>query len=497
MLRIAGFPKTLCDGITRRELLSIGSVGFLSLSQWGRLRALQAAVEPSEYRGSFGRAKSCILLFLFGSPSQHDTFDPKPDALVEIRGEFGSIPTKLPGVRFCETLPGIAGIADRITVVRSMTSPHANHDVAYALTANPISDIPMQLNPRDPRNWPFIGSVVDYLDEQAGRGSAEMPRNIALPYLLSSRRSHPSRDSGPYGHFLGPNYDPVWTDFQGEGTEHYCYSPGTDNEHRDPFIGVKPGFSLKLTAGEERFAPHLTARLDDRRRLLEQLESARRALDAGSTGSFDKRRQQAFDLLISGKTRTALDLDRESVETREKYGMHLFGQASLAARRLVESGGRFVTVFWDDFHHLQSAWDTHTNHFWKMRNLLCPGLDQTFVTLVEDLEARGLLDETIVACFSEHGRTPRVTTTVRGSGRGHWSDAYSAIFAGGGFARGKIIGATDRTGGYVAENPVSPKDVLATMLHLLGIDPETMIPDRLNRPLAAAGEGRVRHELLA
>ncbi|MEX0716930.1 MAG: DUF1501 domain-containing protein [Planctomycetaceae bacterium] len=496
MLRIAGNPKRLCDGLTRRDLLHIGAIGALSLGQWTRLRKLQAAVAPAEHRGGFGRAKSCILLFLFGSPSQHDTFDPKPEGPADFRGEFTAIPTKLPGVRFCETLPGFAGIADKLTVVRSMTSPHANHDVAYALTSNPLSEIPLQLNPRDPRHWPFIGSVVDYLGERAGRGGNDMPRNIALPYLLSSRRGHPSRDAGPYGHFLGANYDPVWTDFQGEGTEHYCYAPRTENVNRDPFAGVEPGFKLQLTAGEQRFDAHTTARLDDRRRLLEQLETARRSFDAGAAGSFDKRHQQAFDLLLSGKTRAALDLDREPTAMRDRYGMHLFGQASLAARRLIEAGGRFVTVFWDDFHHLQSAWDTHYNHFWKMRHLLCPGLDQTFVALVEDLESRGLLDETIVACISEHGRTPRITPTSKGPGRGHWADAYSAVFAGGGFARGKVVGATDSTGGRVAENPVSPKDILATIYHLLGIDPETTIPDRLGRPLAVGGEGRVRRELL-
>jgi arylsulfatase A-like enzyme len=176
--------------------------------------------------------------------------------------------------------------------------------------------------------------------------------------------------------------------------------------------------------------------------------------------------------------------------------MHLFGQATLAARRLVEAGSRFVTVFWDDFVKLQSAWDTHYNHFPKMRNLLCPGLDQTLAALIEDLEARGLLDETAIACISEHGRTPNLDN-VKGGGRGHWSGTYSAIFAGGGFARGKVVGKSDRSGGEVADNPVSPKDVLATLYHLMGIDPHQTIPDRLGRPIPVAGEGVVRPELLA
>jgi arylsulfatase A-like enzyme len=157
-----------------------------------------------------------------------------------------------------------------------------------------------------------------------------------------------------------------------------------------------------------------------------------------------------------------------------------------------------VTVFWDDFHHLQSAWDTHNWHFPKMRNLLCPGLDQTYTALLEDLETRGLLDETAVVCMSEHGRTPQIDSgpRIHGGGRGHWAQAYSAILAGGGFARGKVVGKTDRTGGEVADTPISPKDILATIYHLLGIDPHTMIPDRLGRPLPVAGEGCVRAELL-
>src|SRR5262249_42462736 len=158
-----------------------------------------------------GRAKACILLYLFGAPSQLETFDPKPDALADVRGELGSIPTVLPGVRVSELLPQTARVLDRATVVRSLTHPYPMHGVAYAITATPVIDIPMQLNARDPRHWPFIGSVVDYLER--GRPKARsrgVPPNIALPWLLSSRRAHPSRDGGPYGHFLGPTYDPLW-----------------------------------------------------------------------------------------------------------------------------------------------------------------------------------------------------------------------------------------------------------------------------------------------
>jgi arylsulfatase A-like enzyme len=184
---------------------------------------------------------------------------------------------------------------------------------------------------------------------------------------------------------------------------------------------------------------------------------------------------------------------------REKYGMHLFGQATLVARRLIEAGTRFATVFWDDFGETANAWDTHFAHYPNMRNVLCPGLDQSFVALIEDLEARGRLDDTLVVCMSEHGRGFRVTSDPRsrGGGRGHWSEAYSIMLAGGGIARGKVVGETDKRGAAVLDTPVSPKDILATMYHLLGIDPDTTIRDPNGVPSPIGGGGRIRTELLA
>jgi hypothetical protein len=402
----------------------------------------------------------------------------------------------VPGVQICELFPKIAGICDKTTIVRSMTHPYAIHGIAYALTSTPFLDIPMQLNPRDPRNWPFIGSVVAHLDDRRGR--ANVPNNIALPWLVSSRRNHPSRDAGPYGHFLGSAWDPMWVEFQGEGTPKLHYDPEAANPTLDPFGGLMPGFRFPLGAGEGASAEVELARLAERRALLGQLGARHRATDGQeATRDFARQQSRAFATLTSTRTREVLDVGRETAAMRERYGLHLFGQSTLAARRLVEAGSRFVTVFWDDFHHLQSAWDTHTHHYPKMRRLLCPGLDQTFTALVEDLESRGLLDETLVVCMSEHGRTPRLMDGREGGGRDHWSQAYSAIFAGGGIARGKVIGRTDAQGGEVADNPVSPKDVLATMYHLLGVDPNATIVDRQGRPVRAAGDGTVRDELLS
>jgi hypothetical protein len=497
MLRILGTQKTLCDGLSRRDLLRVGTLGFLGLGDWLRLRAGEPPGLARRSGARFGQAKSCILLFLFGSPSQHDTFDPKPEAPDEVRGELKPIQTSVPGTQICELLPQIARLGDRTTIVRSLAHPYPIHGIAYAITGTPILSEAMQLNPRDTRHWPFIGSVVQYLDERQNRREPEVPRNICMPWLVSSRRGHPSRDAGPYGHFLGSNYDPVWTEFQGEATRELNYFR---EPYRDPYAGITPESRLPLGASDTLPEGITLGRLTDRQELLRQFDLAARTVERQeAVRNFDKHQQRAFSLMMTSKTREALDIAREPLALRQRYGMHLFGQATLAARRLIEAGSRFATVFWDDYHHLQSAWDTHNWHFPKMRELLCPGLDQTVAALLEDLEARGLLDETLVVCMSEHGRTPKLDSgpRIHGGGRGHWSLAYSMLLAGGGFARGKVVGRTDRIGGEVSDTPISPKDILATMYYLLGIAPHTTIPDRLGRPIAIAGEGRVREELLA
>jgi uncharacterized protein (DUF1501 family) len=238
-------------------------------------------------------------------------------------------------------------------------------------------------------------------------------------------------------------------------------------------------------------------RLNRRKSLVEQLDASRRALDDKlATRTFDHFRDQAYSYLTTSALRDALDVDRESSAMRERYGMTLFGQATLVARRLLEAGTPFVTVLWDEFELVNSAWDTHYYHYELMRDQLCPGFDRAFSALVLDLEARGMLDDTLIVCTTEHGRTPRMENAT-GGGRGHWAQAYSSILAGGGAARGKVVGRTDAIASSVLDTPISPKDLLATIYHLLGCDPETLIHDRLGRPVPIAGEGRVRRELLS
>ena len=499
MLRILGSHKRLCDGLTRRDFLQAGGLGMLGLGAQNSLGALPTVAAAQAARDdTFGRAKRCILLYLYGAASQLETFDPKPDAPPEVRGELGAISTSVPGVQIGELLPQTARIVDRATIVRSMTHPYPLHASAFTLTSIPTINVPLQMSPRDPRHWPFIGSVVDYLADQGGEPAPPISRNIGLPWRLSSRRPYAAGDNaGPYGAWLGRAYDPLWTDFQGKGTRTSTYTFGEQTiQCKDPYGPLEPGCRFGLAADTGLPEGVTLDRLNRRRSLLEQLDDSRRRVDATTaTRSFDEFRGQAFSYLASNTLSDALDVAREPAAMRERYGMTLFGQASLVARRLLEAGTQFVTVLWDEFELVNSAWDTHFYHYKLMREQLCPGLDRALSTLVLDLEERGMLDDTLIVCTTEHGRTPKLEN-VQGGGRGHWAQAYSTMLVGGGVACGKVVGRTDRIAGTVLDTPISPKDILATMYHLLGIDPTTLIRDRLGRPVSIAGEGKVRHELL-
>src|SRR5262245_4295706 len=494
MLRVLGSNKVFCDGLTRRDLLHVGALAplGLTLANWSRAAVAGA---PRDVPGGFGAAKRCVLLYLWGSPSQIDTFDPKPDAPQEVRGTLGSVQSALPGVRVGEVLPRVAKMLDRVTVLRSLTHKDPIHGTAFAFSAVPATDLQLEGNVRDPRHWPFVGSVVDYLAGRADSKPPAVPRNYWLPFPFGSKRG-PSRP-GPYGGFLGPAYDAVWSEFRAKGTREILRDSGDPNtptkKVSDPYAGILPADRFETVAPDDTLT---LDRLDARNSLLDQLDSARRALDAGAGETpFDRHRALARAVLTSGKLRDALDVQRESAKLRERYGMTLFGQSCLAARRLLEAGGKFVTVCWDEYGLVNTGWDTHVYQVPRLRDELGPGLDAAFTALLEDLDARGLLADTAVVVMSEHGRTPRVQN-VAGGGRDHWSRDYSAAFAGAGFARGRVVGRTDRIGGDVVEVPFSPKDVVATLFHVLGIDPRAEIHDRLGRPYAIGGTGRVRTELL-
>jgi hypothetical protein len=500
MLRVLGSPKRLCDGVTRRDFLQAGGLGTLGLTlpDLLRNRALQAATPAAAgHDKHFGRAKACILLFLYGSPSQIEFADQKPNAPEEIRGELGSIRSSLPGCDVCELLPHTSRVMHNVTVVRSLTHKHPIHGVAYATTSVQDIDVSMELSPRDARHWPFIGSVVSHLERRKNHAAAmkkPVPDNIALPWPFSSQRTGEVQRAGPYPAFLGSSYAPHYASFRGAATGRMTKTlTTTTREFAEPYVGTSP--DSYFTMGGEGAADLTLDRMTRRKSLLDQFEDARRAREAISTGA-DEYREMAYALLGSEKLRQALDVRREPAKVRESYGHALFGQGCLAARRLVEAGSRFVTVFWDEFGLAGSGWDTHWDHYNRMRKELMPGFDRGYAGLIADLDQRGMLDDTLVVVLSEHGRTPKINK-AKGGGRDHWAQAYSAVFAGGGVARGRVVGKTDSIGGTVADRPVSPKDVLATVYHLLGYDLETTLTDLTGRPVGLANGGQLVRDILA
>lgn len=496
MLRVLGSQKRLCDGTTRRDFLLAGGLAGLGLTLPQYLHAATAGSARSLADDShFGRAKACILLFLYGSPSQLEFADQKPDAPEEIRGELGSIRSSLPGCDVCELLPHTSRVMHNVTVVRSLTHKHPIHGVAYATTSVPEIDVAMELSPHDGRHWPFIGSVVSHLEHRKNPASRRkpVPDNIALPWPFSSQRTGEVQRAGPYAAFLGGAYNPHFTTFHGKATAKITKTlTDTTKEFDEPYAGISPDSYFAL--GGESAADLTLDRLNTRKTLLEQFEDARRTRDGYAPP--DEFREMAYSLIGSDKLRHALDVRREPAKVRESYGHMLFGQGCLAARRLVEAGSRFVTVFWDEFGLAGSGWDTHWDHYNRMRKELMPGFDRGYSGLIADLDQRGMLDDTLVVVLSEHGRTPKMNK-AKGGGRDHWSQAYTALFAGGGVARGRVVGKTDSIGGTVADRPISPKDVLATIYHLLGYDLETTLAEKTGRPVPVVPNGSLIRDILA
>ncbi len=318
----------------------------------------------------------------------------------------------------------------------------------------------------------------------------DVPANIALPFPFSSRRVGEVPRAGPYAAFLGSQFNPGLDRLRRPGDEGVDEDAARHDVHGQRSVHrLQHGCAFRRPLGHEP-AGRAHARSAQRPAQPAWSSSRRRvraSKDAASGQQLDRYQQMAFSLLQSDTLRTALDLRREPIATREMYGHTLFGQSCLAARRLVEAGSRVVTVFWDEFGLAGMAWDTHWNHYPRMKVELCPGFDQGWYGLITDLDQRGLLDDTLVVCTSEHGRTPQINK-AQGGGRDHWSRVYSAMMAGGGMARGRVVGASDKHGSDVTDLPLSPKDLLATMYHLLGIDHHLLVHDALQPP-AAAGRG--------
>lgn len=457
MLEFQGAGRAYtCDGTTRRDFLRVGALGAMGLS----LPTYLAAKEQGLVRSDADQ-RSCILIFNLGAPSQLDTFDMKPDAPAEIRGPFKPISTASPDIHLSEILPRHADVAKHFSLVRSCYHTSAAvHDAGWQM---------MQTGRQFAGGveTPHVGAVVSYL---RGRRS-DLPPFVVLPELMG--RGGGNLPNGQAGGFLGKAHDP---------------------------------FALMANPAEANFqVPDLlppdqigTARLDRRRRMRQIVEQTLDHFEASDDARLlNDNFQAAYRLMTSKQAREAFDLTQESAQVRERYGMNRFGQCCLLARRLIEAGVRFVTIntFLTVFDEI--TWDIHGSKPFTsiegMRDIVAPMYDQAYSALLEDLVQRGMIDDTLVTCLAEFGRTPKVNPA---GGRDHWPQCFTVSFAGGGVQGGRVVGASDPIGGVPADRPTVPAEVIATILHSLGLDVDKHLPGPAGRPfpLVDIGHGPI-HEL--
>lgn len=439
---------------TRRRLLQVGAAGLLGLSLPDWLRAADRS------RGAVtGRAKAVILLHQFGGPSQFESFDMKPGAPADIRGDFKPASSKLVGVPICDKMPRMAQWMDQVCLIRSMQHTMKNHNSAtyYSLTgyAPAVDDIRLR---DSPELFPAYGSIVDKLAPAAGG----MPTFVAFPHVMRDGSITP----GQHASFLGKAHNPLF----------FSQDPNS------------PSFSLPEL---QLPADVSLERLEARRELLKLIDEQSKLLDESATArGIDEAYQRAVAMLTSPKTREAFDLSKEPAAARDKYGRTTYGQSCLLARRLVEAGAKFINVYFASAiggRKGTGGWDTHGFGGNPMKPILndylLPITDQTLPTLLDDLKERGLLDSTLVVWMGEFGRSPRIN---KDAGRDHWPNCYTALLAGGGVKRGYVHGGSDKTGSFPTGDIVRPEDLAATVFTLLGLDPTTEIRDTLGRPFPIA-----------
>ncbi len=452
----AGIQSTagLCAAFTRREWLRVGGLGAAGLMLPDLARG-RAGARPAPRIGrdsSFGRAKSCILCFLIGGPAHQDIWDLKPGARAEFRGEFQPIATSVPGIFVGEHIPRIARSAHRMALLRSVSHPDGRHAVAmhYMLTGHRHGQ-PNADQSRQPTDFPTYGAVMQYLRRPGRLG---LPQGISLNAPGNQLSANNQVFPGFFAGFLGQAFDPLFVSADPS-------APGFD-----PFVGG----ALSLP------------QFDGRRRLLAAVDQRRRGLDrVACVHAFNDSYEKALSLLTGPAARQAFELRREPVAVRDRFGWSPFGQGLLLARRLVEAGVSLVTVNWqrDNIY-----WDTHDENFPLLKDHLLPPFDQAFSALLEDLEQRGLLAETLVVCMGEFGRSPKIEASRHGRrpGRDHWAACNSVVVAGGGVRGGQVIGASDAEAAYPITTPIWPGDLAATIYHALGVALDTEIQDRLGRP---------------
>lgn len=472
MLRILGGRTRLCDGVNRRELMRVGA---LSLFGGMTMPRLLAAADSKSVRP--GKAKSVILFNLLGGPSHMDMFDMKPDAPAEIRGEFRPIQSSLPGLTVCEHLPKTAQWMHKASLIRTVTHNYNAHNPLAMVTGWTGGEFTqIQAKNTDP---PDIGAICQYLK----MGPRSVPGAVCMPCYPGWGEG--IRRPGPYGGYLGRQYDPFFSLCQP------TFGRKPKVSHYDPVPVIGQPLMPSLDA-----LPEMTVdRLDSRRSLLDQLNDQFRGLNRSpAIETMSKYGQQAFSMLSSSATREAFDLSKEPDAVRDRYGRNLSGQSLLTARRLVEAGVTYVSVHAEIFGNNGHSYDMHENNFGMLKDANLPILDMAYPALVQDLEERGLLDSTLVVVMGEMGRSPKVNAKA---GRDHWPQCGFSLMTGGGVKSGMVYGATDKIAAYPSRDPVSPGDVVATIYHLLGIDHEMTVPDLAGRPIAIAHGGQPIHGVIA
>jgi hypothetical protein len=464
MLRFVCERRSTGGSITRREWLRLGGLAGLGLAGLG-LRSPAASPTRSQRLAGFGRARSVILVYASGGQSQLDTWDPKPDAPVEIRGDFRPTRTAVPGTLVCEHLPRLARLTHLYTIVRNVAHDDLDHGSATYLALTGHFHARKSGNPPPaPADQPTYGALLHRV--RPARRQPYTAVHVNGPALVPEQPA-----PGQYAGLLGRGCEPLLLGDVSAGP--------LDLGGLDPLPGLPP------------------VRTEGRRSLLQALDGYRRRLgQERALLDMDTMYRRAYELLSARQFRRAFDLSREAAAVRERYGRNRSGQACLLARRLVEAGVPWVTVVWNHSNRGQDrapgqtdwyGWDTHNDIFEALRDHLLPRFDQGFSALLLDLEQRGLLDETLVVCLGEFGRAPQVALEARfaGSapGRKHWASVYSLVMAGAGVARGGVVGASDRIAAYPRTPPVGPWDVAATMFAALGVDPGSTYQDLTGRPL--------------
>ncbi len=437
MLNVGNEKLPLCHGhgLTRRSFLQVGTAGLAGMVLPNLMR-LQAA---GAVDGSRARIRNCITIFLVGSPGQLDTWDMKPDAPAEVRGKFRPMPTNVPGIQICEHFPLMARMMNKVALIRSLhhrTGATHENGQRWMMTGHDFNADNIQ---------PHLGSVISRVFGPKG----DLPASVILPGPIGNTGAGPLH--GQTAGYLGSAYEPFFLN--------------TDPARPDFKVG-----DLEVAAGPA------AQRLDNRRRLLEQLDELQRRGEATSTQMHDSAYERAFRLLTSPEAKAAFDLSKEPEKLRDRYGRNTFGQSLLLARRLIEGGVRFATVNHFDTVFGQSCWDMHAdggglnNTYLDYERHLCPQFDLAFTALIEDLQQRGMLEDTVVAVLSEFGRTPRINP--RG-GRDHYPAAWTNFLCGGNIRGGQVIGATDKIGSRPIDTPIEPPQVLASIYHGMGINLDT------------------------